>query len=255
MESTWKTRQPNTLDGKRTSLSTKKDETMAKILVVEDDPDLLNLVSMALTSRGYQVQKCSGGDEALGMLRVYKFDLIILDWMMPDITGLDVCKQYRENGGKVPILMLTAKAKISDKEIGLDSGADDYLTKPFDNNELAARVRALLRRPPTMTGTTMEFGHIKIDPASCKVFKSGEEIHVRPKVYDLLEFFMRHPGQVFTAEALLARVWMDEASASPDTIRTHIKLLRKSIKEQGKPDLIETIRGKGYMLKADLKVS
>jgi len=245
--------QPNVAGGREIQES-QKEEKMAKILVVEDDPDLLNLIGMALTSRGYQVQKCSGGDEALGMLRVYKFDLIILDWMMPDITGVEVCRQYRERGGKVPILMLTAKAKVSDKEVGLDSGADDYLTKPFDNNELAARIRALLRRPPEMTGTTMQYGHIKIDPASCKVYKSDQEIHVRPKVYDLLEFFMRHPGQVFTAEALLARVWMDEASASPDTIRTHIKLLRKSIKEPDKPDLIETIRGKGYMLKADLKV-
>ena len=225
---------------------------MAKILVVEDDPDLLNLISQALTARGYQIQLCQGGDEALGMLRVYKFDLVVLDWMMPEITGIEVCKRFRQMGGKTPILMLTAKASVDDKELGLDAGADDYLTKPFDNKELAARVRALLRRPANLAATVMEFGHVKLDPASCQVFKNGELIHVRPKVYDLLEFFMRHPDQVFSAEALLQRVWIDDSAASHDTIRTHIKLLRKSLKQSGCPDLIETVRGKGYMLKSDL---
>lgn len=223
---------------------------MAKILVVEDDQDLLELISMALKAQGHQVQKCEGGDEAIGMLRVYKFDVIILDWMMPDITGLDVCKHYRDMGGNAPILMLTAKASVDDKEKGLDSGADDYLTKPFDNKELAARIRALLRRPKAVSDTVLEFGHIKLDPASCKVFKSGEDVHVRPKVFDLLEFFMRHPDQVFTANALLERVWMDDSTASPDTVRTHIKLLRRSIESKGEENLIETVRGKGYMLKS-----
>lgn len=224
---------------------------MAKVLVVEDDTDLLELVSMALSAQGHQVQKCDNGDEALGMLRVYKFDVIVLDWMMPEITGIDVCRQYREMGGKTPILMLTAKASIDDKEVGLDSGADDYLTKPFDNKELAARIRALLRRPSAMVQTVMEFGAIKLEPSSCQVYRNGEKIHLRPKVYDLLEFFMRHPNQVFTADALLERVWMDDSTASTDTVRTHIKLLRKSIADKETKDLIETVRGKGYMLKGE----
>lgn len=223
---------------------------MSKILLVEDELDLLELVSMALSARGFSVQKCSSGDEALGMLRVYKFDLIILDWMMPDITGIEVLKQYREMGGKLPVLMLTAKASADDKEFGLDSGADDYLTKPFDIKELGARVRALLRRPSDVTSTLLESGNIRIDPASCRVEKSGKEIHLRPKVYDLLVFFMRHPDQVFTTEALMDRVWMDDSTASPDTVRTHIKLLRQSLRTDGVPDLIETIRGKGYILRS-----
>lgn len=224
---------------------------MAKILLVEDELDLLELTSIALNARGYQVQKCSSGDEALGMLRVYKFDLVILDWMMPDITGLEVLKQYREMGGNLPVLMLTAKASAEDKEMGLDSGADDYLTKPFEIKELAARVRALLRRPANVSSTLLEYGNIRIDPASCRVEKCGTEIHLRPKVYDLLIFFMRHPDQVFTAEALMERVWMDDSTASPDTVRTHIKLMRQSIHVDGAPDFIETIRGKGYVLRSD----
>ena len=221
---------------------------MAKILVVEDDPDLLELVNMALSSRGHNLQLCSGGREALDMLNVYKFDLIILDWMMPEVTGLDVLRHYRGAGGRVPILMLTAKATADDKETGLDSGADDYLTKPFDVKELAARVRALLRRPEGMVSTVLSAGKVEIDPASCRVTMGGEEIHLRPKVYDLLEFLMRHANQLFTAEALMERVWLDDSTASPDTVRTHIKLLRKALGEKGAPQLVKTVRGKGYML-------
>lgn len=223
---------------------------MSKILLVEDELDLLELTSIALSARGYSVQKCSSGDEALGMLRVYKFDLVILDWMMPDITGIEVLKQYREMGGNLPVLMPTAKASADDKEFGLDSGADDYLTKPFEIKELSARVRALLRRPANVSSTLLEVGDIRIDPASCRVEKAGSEIHLRPKVYDLLLFFMRHPDQVFTAEALMERVWMDDSTASPDTVRTHIKLLRRSVHIDGATDLIETIRGKGYVLRS-----
>jgi len=223
---------------------------VAKILLVEDELDLLELVSMVLTARGHAVQKCSSGDEALGMLRVYKFDLLILDWMMPDVTGLEVLKQYRDMGGNLPVLMLTAKASADDKETGLDSGADDYLTKPFEIKELAARVRALLRRPARVSNSLLETGNLRVDPASCRVEKSGAEIHLRPKVYDLLVFLMRHPDQVFSADALLDRVWLDDSSASPDTVRTHIKLMRKSIHDGDSSDLIETVRGKGYILRS-----
>jgi two-component system, OmpR family, response regulator len=221
---------------------------LAKILIVEDDGDLSHVLSVTLSSKGHCVQTSTGGAEALDFLRSFKYDLVILDWMMPEITGLDVLKSYRDNHGKAPVLMLTAKAEVSDKALGLDTGADDYLTKPFHPQELLARVRALLRRPHSLAAVVLSAGPISLDPASCQVTRNGEELHLRPKVFSLLEFFMRHPDQVFTSEAILERVWMDDSLASPDTVRTHIKLLRKSIGETGESGLIKNVRNRGYML-------
>lgn len=219
---------------------------MAKILVVEDDKDLSEVLRFTLTNKGHSVQLCSSGSEAHDVLRIYSFDLVILDWMMPQVSGIDVLKAFRDRGGKTPILMLTAKSSIDDMETGLDAGADDYLTKPFHARELLARVRALLRRPNSLAGTILSAGDVTIDPISCKVTKGGEDIHLRPKVYSLLEFFMRHPKQVFSADGILERVWMDDSTASLDTVRTHIKLLRQSVDPDS--SMIKTIRNRGYIL-------
>ncbi|MCC7529203.1 MAG: response regulator transcription factor [Candidatus Melainabacteria bacterium] len=224
---------------------------MAKILIIEDDKDLAEVLRFTLSNKGHSVQSLSGGKDALSMLRVYKYDLIILDWMMPDVSGVDVLKGFRESGGKTPVLMLTAKTTIDDKEKALDLGADDYLTKPFDSRELLARVRALLRRPESMAQTILRAGDLELDPVSCSVSKGGKVLKLRPKVYSMLEFFMRHPNQVFSAEAILERVWMDDASASPDTVRTHIKLLRRAIDAPGKEaeSFIENVRNRGYLMR------
>lgn len=221
---------------------------MAKILIVEDDGDLAHVLNVTLSSKGHSVQTASGGAPAIDFLRSFKYDLVILDWMMPEVTGLDVLKAYRDHGGKAPVLMLTAKAEVADKALGLDLGADDYLTKPFHPQELLARVRALLRRPHSLAAVLLTAGAITLDPATCQVTRNGEDVHLRPKVFSLLEFFMRHPDQVFSSEAILERVWMDDSLASPDTVRTHIKLLRKSIGETGDSGLIKNVRNRGYML-------
>ncbi len=171
--------------------------------------------------------------------------------MMPRISGIQILKEYRESGGKCPVLMLTAKTSVDDKEVGLDAGADDYLTKPFDTKELLARVRALLRRPHSLSATLLQAGEIALDPVSCLVTKAGQELHLRPKVYSLLEFFMRHPGQVFSSDAILERVWMDDSLASAETVRTHIKLLRKAIGEQNDDSLIKNVRNRGYLLPSE----
>jgi len=223
---------------------------MAKILLVEDDAALAEVTKFGLESQGHIVQVTADGSQALGNLRINKYDLVVLDWMMPAMTGIEVLETYRKNGGKTPILMLTAKARLDDKELGLDSGADDYLTKPFEHRELQARIRALLRRPTSMASIVLTVDDIALDPATCVVTKAGAEVKLRPKVYSLLEFLMRHPNQVFSAEAILERVWLDDAMVSTDTVRAHFKLLRKSLglKEDA---LIRTVRNRGYMLKAD----
>ena len=224
---------------------------MAKILVVEDDVDLAEVLAFTLSSKGHSIQKLTKSEEALAVLRAYKFDLVILDWMMPRISGIQILQGYRESGGKTPVLMLTAKSSVDDKETGLDAGADDFLSKPFHTKELLARVRALLRRPTSMSPTLLQAGDLTLDPVSCLVKKSGQELHLRPKVYSLLEFFMRHPGQVFSSEAILERVWMDDSLASGETVRTHIKLLRKALGEHNDDSLIKNIRNRGYLLPSE----
>lgn len=221
---------------------------MAKILLVEDEQDLAGPVSNWLERERHTVEVVGDGTEAAGRLRVYEFDLIILDWMLPGKPGVEVCREYRSRGGVAPILMLTAKSTIDDKETGLDAGADDYLTKPFHLKELSARVRALLRRPKAERPTVLEIGDIVLDPVSATVQKESKEIHLLPKEFALLEFLMRHPNQVFSADAILDRVWDSDSSALSDTVRTTIKTLRRKIDTKGKPSLISNVRGLGYKI-------
>lgn len=221
---------------------------MAKILLAEDDKDLSEVTTFALQSKGHMVQQVFDGRECLTYLQTCKFDLVILDWMMPWLSGPDVCKAYRASGGKTPILMLTARSTIDDRETGLDSGVDDYLTKPFDQRELAARVRALLRRPDTILGNTLQVQDIAMDTTTCSVTKGGRKIHLRPKEYSLLEFFMRHPNQVFSADALLQRVWLEDGAATPNNLKTHIKMLRQKLDKSSTESIIKTVRGRGYLI-------
>ena len=221
---------------------------MAKILLVEDDDELSEVLGHTLSSRGFTVQSAKDGQAALDLLRVNKYDVIVLDWMMPGLSGIDVCRRLRAGGNQTPILMLTARTSDDDTEHGLDAEADDYLTKPFENKVLAARLRALLRRPPTCFAPLMRSGCITWDPVTGTASRAGVELRLRPMVAKLLEFFLRHPGQFFTPEALLERVWHDDSTAGLDTVRAHIKLLRKSIDTSGNPSLIETERYRGYRL-------
>ncbi len=223
---------------------------MAKVLLVEDDDELSEVLKCTLTSRGFTVQAVRDGNEALDLLRVNKYDVIVLDWMMPGLSGIDVCKRLRSGGDRTPILMLTARTSDEDTEHGLDAGADDYLTKPFENRVLAARLRALLRRPPVCLEPVLRIGDISWDPSTGRASRAGKEIRLRPMVAKLLEFFLRHPGQFFTPEALLNRVWDDDSTAGLETVRAHIKLLRKAIEIPGCPSLIETERHRGYRLVA-----
>jgi DNA-binding response OmpR family regulator len=225
---------------------------MAKILIVEDEQDFYEPIRAFLTRDHHVVEVVENGLEALDRLRFYKYDVIIMDWMLPGMQGVDVCREFRSSGGTTPILMLTAKTATGEKISGLDAGADDYLTKPFDVGEVSARVRALLRRPAALTGNVLKLGQIVLERDTHRVTKTGEEIQLLPKEFALLEFFMRHPNQVFSAEALLDRVWASDSEASPETIRTYIKRLRQKIDSKDGPSLIQTVHGVGYKFSVEL---
>lgn len=219
---------------------------MAKVLLVEDDADLANTVRTTLLFEHHQVELIESGSDADIQLKTFDYDLIILDWGLPGKTGIEICRDFRSAGKKTPILLLTGKDSIADKEIGLDAGADDYLTKPFDMRELSARVRALLRRAAQVTENVLVAGDIALDTIKYRVSKLNNPVDLQPKEFQLLEFFMRHPNQVFSAEALLARVWPSDSEATTEALRTTLKRLRRKVDPDG--TLIRTVHGVGYVL-------
>ena len=221
---------------------------MAKILLAEDDTQLAALVEDWLKSDNHVVDHVETGTDAVDLLRASQFDLLILDWNIPGVSGVEVCNEYRNQGGTSPVLMLTGRDKIEDKEQGLDAGADDYLTKPFHLRELSARIRALLRRPPDMASNVIEHGRLVLDMSACRLLKDGQPIELFPKELALLEFLMRHPNKVFSIEALQERVWSSDSEASPETIRVHIARLRSKIQAEGEKPLLRTVHRQGYML-------
>lgn len=223
---------------------------MSKILVVEDEIELAEQVRRCLLREQHIVEMVHDGQAALDHLRVNNYDLLVLDWMMPKMTGIEVCQWQRARGEKTPILMLTARVDIEDKELGLDSGADDYLTKPFHLRELLARVRALLRRGVSATNE-LKAGALVLDPTARRLSRDGMEIKLEPKEMNLLEFLMRHPNQTFKAEALIARVWESDSEISPDAIRVYVRGLRKKIDLFGGRSIIGTVHGSGYRLDSD----
>jgi DNA-binding response OmpR family regulator len=170
---------------------------------------------------------------------------------LPELSGIELCRQYRSRGGTAPVLMLTGKGTISDKESGFDAGADDYLTKPFHMKELSMRLRALLRRATAFTGDVLRVKDIELEPSNHRATRNGADLNLLPKEFALLEFLMRHPNQVFSAEALLSRVWASETDTTVDAVSTCIKRLRKKIDSEDQPSLIRTVHGVGYKLQAD----
>lgn len=220
---------------------------MQKILIIEDDESMSTTMQDWLRMENYNVESVVDGVEGLHRLKVYQYDVVIMDWGLPGMSGIEICKEFRGRGGVTPILMLTGKTAIEEKTHGLDSGADDYLTKPFHPNELSARIRALLRRPATsFAGPVLEMGGVTLDAAAFKVMRGGEEIQLARKEFALLEFFMRHPNQVFSPEALIDRVWSNDSEASPDVIRSYVKKLRKKLDSPDGESLIRNVQGVGY---------
>lgn len=224
---------------------------MARILIVEDEQRLSTSICNWLQLDGHQVDAAYDGNVAWEKLTAITFDVVVLDIMLPGMNGLDICLNYRRIGGSARILILTARDNGEEIEDGLDAGADDYITKPFNLKELSARVRALMRRSVTFSGCKLVVGSLSLDPLAHLVHREGEEIKLLPQEFALLEFLMREPNRIFSAESLCKRVWRGQSSL--DTVRTHIKTLRRKIEDKeknGNGPRIETIHGVGYCLRS-----
>jgi OmpR-family two-component system manganese-sensing response regulator len=221
---------------------------MAKILIIEDDLMVAQMVLDWLEAQHHLGESVHTGDDGWDRLRFYSYDLVIVDWMLPGLSGVELCRKYRSAGGTIPILMLTGKNKIENKEEGFESGADDYLTKPFDIRELGVRVQALLRRPSEIVKPLAGLGQLVLDYKRYALVRDGETIKLLPKEFALLEFLLRHPGRFFTPEQILNHVWQSDSDTTVDSLRTCIKRLRQRIEREGKPSLIQSSRGFGYKL-------
>ncbi len=218
------------------------------ILVVDDDPEIVSFVKRGLAYEGYAVDTAGDGIEALAKARDREPDLVILDIMMPGIDGIEVSKRLRQAGG-VPILMLTAKGTVADRVAGLDSGADDYLVKPFAFDELLARVRALLRRRQPKEGEILRFSDLSLDTATREVKRGSEAIEFTAQEFNLLELFMRHPRQVLKRDRIYERVWGYDFEGESNVIEVYVRYLRSKLEAGGQPRLIHTVRSVGYVLR------
>jgi two-component system response regulator MprA len=218
------------------------------ILVVDDDPQIARFLKRGLTYKGYDVVTASSGAEALAEARERQPDLVILDIMMPGIDGLEVSKRLRQ-AGNVPILMLTAKGTVVDKVTGLDSGADDYLVKPFAFDELLARIRVLLRRSQPAEGEVLRFSDLSLNTATREVTRGDKTIELTAQEFDLLELLMRHPRQVLKRDRIYERVWGYDFGGESHVIEVYVGYLRSKLEAGGLPRLIHTVRGVGYVLK------
>ena len=219
-----------------------------RILVVDDDPEIVSFLRRGLAYEGYGVDTAADGAEALTKARDKAPDLVVLDIMMPGLDGLEVARRLRQ-GGDIPILMLTAKGTVADRVAGLDSGADDYLVKPFAFDELLARVRALLRRRQPSAGDLLRFNELSLDASTREVRRGAELIDLTTQEFDLLELFMRHPRQVLKRDMIYEKVWGYDFAGESNVLEVYVRYLRAKLEAGGKPRLIHTVRGVGYALR------
>ena len=224
------------------------------VLVVEDEAALATMLRYNLEKQGYRVEEAADGQEALLRVAETRPDLVLLDWMLPTLSGIEVCRQLRRRPTTrdLPIIMVTARTEDQDAVRGLNTGADDYITKPFNMEALLARVRALLRRASPVTNKgTVSFHDLAMDLSAHRVQRNGRPIHLGPTEFRLLEFFIQHPRRVFSREELLDAVWGADIHVEPRTVDVHIRRLRKSINGPGERDIVRTVRAAGYALDTD----
>lgn len=223
----------------------------AKIFIVEDEPSIATLVKYNLEKENYKVFISNNGEEGLKEIKKIEPDLILLDWMLPDLSGIEICRSIKKDKKFkfIPIIMLTAKGQEEDKVLGLNTGADDYLVKPFSHSELVARINALLRRvKPQAIEDSVTFEDLKVDRLQKRVSRGSQEIILGPTEYRLINFFITNPRRVFSREQLLENVWLNSINVELRTVDVHIRRLRKAINLPGKKDLIRTVRSTGYSL-------
>ncbi len=222
-----------------------------KIFIIEDEPSIIKLVQHNLEKEGYIVSSSLNGNEGLKELKKFQPHLLLLDWMLPDLSGIDICKSIRRESNlkNLPIIMLTAKGESEDKIKGLNSGADDYITKPFSFNEVLARINALLRRSePNTVADNLEYEDLKLDRIEKRVYRAEKHIDLGPTEFRLLEFFLVNPKRVYTRDQILENVWPNNINVESRTIDVHIRRLRQAINIGGKKELIRTVRSSGYSL-------
>ena len=226
-----------------------------KILLVEDDENLVELVRYNLGAEGFELVSTPDGEEAMLLAEEEQPDLVILDWMIENLPGIEVCRRLRRSPAtaNLPILMLTARAEEADRVRGLETGADDYLTKPFSPRELVARIKAVLRRlRPALTGGQLDYAGIRMDTATHKVTRDGKPLTIGPIEFRLLRHFLEHPERVFSREQLMDAVWGRDGDIEQRTVDVHIRRLRRAVNvEDTLPDVIRTVRSAGYALQAD----
>ena len=223
------------------------------MLLVEDDPAIAELLCWHFRREEFEISQTADGEEALLLARERTPDIVLLDWMVEGLSGLEVCRRLRRapETANVPIIMLTARGEEEDRVRGLETGADDYVTKPFSPRELVARVNAVLRRVrPALAGEQLSYADLEMDLGSHKVKRGGETVPLGPTEFRLLKHFLEHPGWVFSRERLLDAVWGHDADIEARTVDVHIRRLRKAINLPGKPDIIRTVRSAGYALDA-----
>ena len=222
-------------------------EAMSKILLIEDDRELSTTIAKWLTLERHSVEVASDGNAGLDLVLGGSFDVIVCDVNLPGMDGFEICKRFRDSGGQTPIIMLTGKAQIQDKESGFNAGADDYLTKPFSVRELCARIRALMRRPDNYRGS-VTVGKLHLDLNARKILKERQPLTLLPVDYALLEFLMRHPGETLSTDTLISRVWSTDKCPTVEAVRSSVKRIRKAIDEPGQESMIETVNKIGYRL-------
>jgi two-component system phosphate regulon response regulator PhoB len=226
----------------------------ATVLVVEDEPQIQELVAVNLEHYGHRVVRAASAEEAEAVIRAALPDVLVLDWMLPGESGLALARRLRGDPRTrdLPILMLTARAQEADKLSGLEAGADDFITKPFSPKELAARIKAVLRRrAPQLSGDAVELEGLRLDPSTRRVFAGARRVALSPSEFRLLHFLMTHAGRVYTRAQLLDQVWGDHVFIEERSVDVHIRRLRKALEPSGHDRLIDTVRGAGYALRAD----